>query len=340
MRKLLLAAAVVGFALAGPAHAQTTLVVSSWTPASHHLTKTLSSWCTDVASATSSRVKCDILPKPVAPPPKSEDAVRDGLADISFVIDGYMPNPPVLSAISGVPFPPEETSGESASVALQRIYAKYLARFNEHKGVKVLAVFSGSPNNFSTTGKPINSLGDLEGLKIQVGSRDAVELVKLLGAVPVAKPVSESYEMLSSGIVDGVLAPLEGVKSWRLDKFIKSTRRTPVGLASLTVFVSQSAWDKIAPADREAIEKLSGEHLSRAIGKGFDAADAEAVALLKASGVEPAPMNAALLQAMRAKSKSMELNWIAAAKSKGLANAEQVLAEYRAEIVKVAREAK
>lgn len=324
---------------AGAAQAQN-LVVSSWTPPNHHVTRTIGAWCQEVASVTANRVKCEVLPKPVAPPPKALDAVRDGLADVSFVIDGYIPNPPVLSAISGVPFPPEETTGESASVALQRIHQKYLSKFNEHKGVKVLAVWSGSPNNFSTLNKPLNSLKDLEGLKIQVGSRDAVELVKLLGAVPVAKPVSESYEMLSSGIVDGIMAPLEGVKSWRLDKFIKHVRRTPVILASLTYFVGQGVWDKISPADREAIEKISGERLSRALGKGFDVVDAEAIAALKAQGVEPTPMPVPLLDAMRAKSKGMETAWVEAAKAKGLSNADQVLLEYRAEMVKVARESK
>lgn len=326
--------------LSSSAMAQTKLVVSSWVPPNHHVTRTMAAWCDDVAAATSKRVTCDVLPKPVAPPPKSADAVRDGLADVSFVIDGYLPNPPVLSGISGVPFPPAETTGESASVALQRIHNKYFAKYNELRGLKVIAVWSGSPNNFSTVGKPINEIKDLEGMKIQAGSRDAVELVKLLGAVPVAKPVSDSYEMLSTGIVDGVLAPLEGVKSFRLDKFVKVSRRTPIILASLSMIVSQKAWDALSPLDQAAIEKLGGERLSRTFGKGFDAVDTESIALLKAAGVEPTPLPEATVNAMRTRAQPLEAAWVDAAKKRGLSNAADVLAEYRNEIIKVAREAK
>lgn len=340
MRALLTASFVALYAFTGLASADTTLLVSSWVSPNHHVNKTIGDWCTEISQGTAGRVKCNLLPKPVASPPKSADAVRDGLADVSFVIDGYLPTPPVLSAISGLPFPPAETNGEAASVALQRIYNKYFAKFNELKGLKVLAVWSGSPNNLSTSGKTISSLKNIEGLKIQAGSRDAVELLKLLGAVPVAKPVSETYEMLSSGIVDGVLAPLEGVKSWRLDKYIKSVNRTPVNLASLTIFMSQSTWEKISPEDRATIEKLSGEKLARTFGKAFDAVDAEATAILKSNSVVPAPFPDALVLEMRAKTRSLESAWIDAAKAKGLGNAEQVLAEYRAEIVKTAHEQK
>lgn len=324
----------------GQASAQTKLTVSSWVPPNHHVSRNISAWCSDVASATANRVTCNLLSKPVAPPPKSADAVRDGLADLTFVIDGYLPTPPVLSAISGVPFPPAETTGESASVALQRIHNKYFAKFNELRGLKILAVWSGSPNNFSTAGKPINSLKDLEGMKIQAGSRDAVELVKSLGAVPISKPVSESYEMLSSGIVDGVLAPLEGVKSFRLDKFVKVSKRTPIALASLSMIMSQKVWDSISAQDQAAIDKLSGERLARALGKGFDAVDGEAIALLKAVGVEPTPLPETVVQAMKAKAQPLEATWIESAKARGLSNAAEVLTEYRNEIVKASREAK
>lgn len=336
------AAAVASWCVlaAASTSAQTTLLVSSWTPPNHHVTKTIMGWCADVAGATEKRVQCELLPKPVAPPPKAADAVRDGLADVSFVIDGYIPNPPVLTALTGLPFPPAESTGEAASVAYQRVFSKHLAKFDEHRDVKVLAVWCGSPNNLSTARKSVESLADLKGLKIQAGSRDAVQFLQALGAVPVAKPVSESYEMLSTGIVDGVLAPLEGVKSWRLDKFIKYSRRTPFNFASLTFLVSNKSWAKISAADRTAIERVSGEALSAKFGRNFDAADAEAIAVLKANGVEPQPIPPAALEAMRSQTKSLEQAWIDAAKAKGLANAADVLAEFRQEIVKVAGQRK
>lgn len=338
MNVLLVLIASILATLSHTALAQTTILVSNWVPTNHHAYRVLSDWCGEIGKVTASRVKCVILPKAVSSPGKSADAVRDGLADVSTVLDGYVPVPPVLSAITGVPFPPLETTGEAASVAYQRIYDKYLAKFNEHKGLKVLAVWCGSPSNIYTSGKAINEPKDIQGLKIQANNPDAVAFLRAIGAVPVAKPISESYEMLSSGITDGLLSPIESVKSFRLDKFVKNVRSTPMLLASISLFINETTWQKLSAEDRTAIEKLSGERFARIAGKEFDKADAASIAILKAAGIERTPLPAALLQDWKARAKPLEAAWIAAAKAKGLSNPEQVLNEFRAEIVKVAHE--
>lgn len=325
-------------ALAQPALADTTLIVSEWVPNADPAHKVLVDWCDEVAKVTAGRVKCNILPKPVASPARSADAVRDGLADVSTTIDGYTPTPPVLGAITGVPFPPVEANGEAVSAAYQRIFDKYFAKFKEHKGLKVLAVWSGSPSAIYTSSKAIRSADDIQGLKIQANNPDAVAFLKAMGAVPVAKPISESYEMLSSGITDGMLAPISPIRSYRLDKHVKHVNSTPILCASISLFMNANTWEKLSVEDQAAIEKVSGERLSRTFGRGFDWGDGEARGLLKANNVVPAPLPDAVIKEWQARAKPLEAAWIEAAKNKGLANPEQVLAEFRAEIVKVARE--
>ena len=320
------------------ASAQTNVLLSNWVPTSHHAFRLLSDWCGDFSKVTNNRVKCEVLPKSVSSPGKSADAVRDGLADISTVIDGYVAAPPVLSMITGIPFPPIETTGEAASVAYQRIYDKYFAKFNEFKGLKVLAVWCGSPSKIYTSKTAINSSTALQGLKIQANNPDAVAFLRAIGAVPVAKPISESYEMLSSGITDGLLSPIESVKSFRLNQYVKNVQDTPLILASISLFINKGTWEKISAEDRMAIEKLSGERFSRMSGREFDRADAAAISLLKSNGVVPTPLPDAVIQEWKAKAKPLEAAWIAAAKAKGLPNPELVLNEFRAEIIKIARE--
>ena len=66
-----------------PAQAQTTLTMSSWLPPSHTITKDMMMvWAKQVEEATQGRVKFNLLPKAVASPPGTFDAVRDGLADV------------------------------------------------------------------------------------------------------------------------------------------------------------------------------------------------------------------------------------------------------------------
>ena len=61
MLKPLVAAALLG--AAGAASAQVTLTLSSWVPPAHLLTRAQADWCQEVSKATSSRIKCNELPK-------------------------------------------------------------------------------------------------------------------------------------------------------------------------------------------------------------------------------------------------------------------------------------
>jgi TRAP-type transport system periplasmic protein len=77
---------------------------SSWLPPGHLLSRAQSDWCDLVTQATQQRVKCNILPKPVTPPPGTFDAVRDGLADLSFSVHGYTPGRYVVTKMAEMPF--------------------------------------------------------------------------------------------------------------------------------------------------------------------------------------------------------------------------------------------
>ena len=211
MRSPTLAAGVLASILllpAMPASAQVTLNVSSWVPASHLLVAdVVMPFCADMQQATQGRVKCNLLPKAVVAAPQTFDAVRDGLADLSFSVHGYTPGRFALT--DAIEFPFMGDTAEAVSVAYQRVYDKMLAKHDEHKGVQVLAVFSHGPGQIYNTKRPINSLKDLEGLKIRVGGGVVNDVAKALGTVPMLKPAPESYELLSQGVADGLFFPKE-----------------------------------------------------------------------------------------------------------------------------------
>ena len=93
-RKLILGA--LALALIAPvtaAQAQNIILnVSSWVPPSHLITAdVIMPLCKDIETNTQGRVKCNLLPKAVVAPPQTFDAVRDGLADLSYSAHGYTP---------------------------------------------------------------------------------------------------------------------------------------------------------------------------------------------------------------------------------------------------------
>ncbi|MBK8019158.1 MAG: TRAP transporter substrate-binding protein [Betaproteobacteria bacterium] len=333
--KKLLGALAALFATAPlTAAADVTLTASAWVPPTHAMTTTQAWWCGEVAKATSNRVKCNILPKPVAAPPATFDAVRDGLADVSFGVHGYTPGRFVLSQMVELPF--GGANGEINSVAYQHVYDKYLARLNEHKGVKVLAVFTHGAGDIFNTKRPIQSVADLQGLKFRVGGGIVNEIGKALGTTVILKPAPESYELLSTGVMDGVFFPAESIESFKLEKIVKHATTFPGGLynTSFAFVMNEDAWRRIPKADQDIIAKLTGEPLARAFGQAWDRTDKSAHALMQTTGVKMMPAPKAFMDEIRAKTAPLEQKWIADAKAKGLANAEQVLKEFRAEVAK------
>lgn len=323
-------------ATAGTAQAQNvTLVASSWLAPGHLLSRAQADWCTKVTEATANRVKCNILPKPVSPPPATFDAVRDGLADLSFSVQGYTPGRFVVTKMAEMPFLGD--SAVATSVAYQRIHDKHLAALDEHKGLKVLAVFTHGPGVIFNNKKPVNTLADLDGIKFRVGGGIVNDVGKALGANMTLKPAPQSYELLSSGVVDGVWFPDESVLSFKLDKLVKYRTAMPGGLynTSFAFVMNPATWAKIGAADQAAITKLSGEYAARHFGTYWDTEDAKSLAAQRELGVQMVQASPAFVADFKARTAGVEGDWVKEAEAKGLKSAAGVLQEFRAEIAKL-----
>jgi TRAP-type transport system periplasmic protein len=318
----------------GSASAQVVLTASSWLPPTHTLSLSQAQWCDEVSKATSARVKCNILPKAVVAPPGTFDAVRDGLADLSFSVHGYTPGRYTLTQLAELPFAGDNPI--ATSVAYQRVYEKHLAKVNEHKGLKVITVFTHGPGALFNTKKPIQSLADMQGLKFRVGGGMVNDVGKALGVNVTLKPAPESYELLSSGVMDGVFFPAESIESFKLEKLIKHRTTFPGGLynTSFAFVMNEATWGKISKADQDSITKLSGEHAAKIFGMGWDKVDRRGSAFMQANGVQVTNASKAFIDEVKAKTATLEQKFIADAKAKGLTNPEQVLKDYRAEIAK------
>ena len=317
-------------AFAGQASAQVTLTTSTWVPADHALTVSQNKWCDEVTKATAGRVKCNLLAKPVSAPQGTFDAVRDGLADLSFSVHGYTPGRFALTQFVELPFMGD--SAEATSVAYQKVYDKYLAKLDEHKGLKVLAVFTHGPGHIFNTKRAVAKMADMEGLKFRVGGGMVNDIGKVMGVNMTLRPAPQSYELLSSGVMDGVFFPAESIPGFKLDKLIKYRTSFPGGLynTSFALVMNPATWAKIGKADQDAITKLSGEYVARMFGRAWDQVDRAGLAFMQANNVQVTLASKAFIDEVKSKTSELESKWIATAKAKGLANADQVVKEYRA----------
>jgi len=337
VRASLLVVVLTGLVMAAaqPALAQTTtLTMSSWVSPQHHLTGVvLQGWANEVEKATSGRVKLQMLPKHPSAPPGTFDAVRDGLVDVSYVTASYTPARHILPLMAELP-----GAGETAlnSVAYSRIHWKHFDKVGEYKGVKLLGVFTHGPGQMFTK-RSVAGINDIQGLKIRTGGGVAEAVAKALGTSAFVKPAPESYELLSSGVADGVFFPLESIVSFKLETVLEQATLFPGGMYSSAFgfFMNEDKWNKLPKQDQEAIAKLSGEHIARLAGASWDEADRKGMEALKKSGVKIVNANPAFVAEVQKRSAPIIDDWITKAKAKGV-DAPKILAEFRDELKKVA----
>jgi TRAP-type transport system periplasmic protein len=332
-RSVLLLAAAAALA-AGSASAQTVLTVSSWLPPSHGMSMAQKEWCDLLEKNTKGKMKCNILPRGVANPPGTYDAIKNGLADVSFTVHGYTPGRFVYTQMAEFPF--LGNTSEPISVAFNRVASRHPEFMAEHQGVKVITFFTHGPGIIFNTKRPIAKVADLQGLKFRVGGGMVNEISKALDMNVTLKPAPESYELLSGGVMDGTLFPAESTESFKIDKIIKYATAFPGGLynTSFVFMMNQGRYDKLGADEKKAVDAISGEVAARIFGRQWDNVDRRGTALMQANGVPITKADAKFVADVKARTAPLEQKWVSQAAAKGLKEPAKVLAEFRAEIAK------
>jgi TRAP-type C4-dicarboxylate transport system substrate-binding protein len=327
-------AAIAAGAMTATAHAQVSLTYSSWVPPTHHLTIWQANWAAEVEKATNGRVKFTSLPKAPAAPPGTFDAVRDGLVDLSYVTASYTPARHVMPLMAELPGAGD--TAEVNSVAFSRIHWKHFQQLGEYKGVHLLAVWTHGPGQMFTK-KPIQSLKDFQNLKIRTGGGISEKVITALGGSPFFKPAPESYELLKSGVADGVFFPLESIASFKLDTVIGQATLFPGGLysSSFGFFMNEDKWAKLSKEDQAIITRHAGEAAARSNGQSWDRADKVGREALQKAGGAIVTASPAMAAEARKRSAPIIDEWLKQASAKGI-NAKAVLDEFHAELKKVA----
>lgn len=333
MKRVLLMLCIAGLT-GGEAAAQTVLTVSSWVSPTQILSVAQKEWCDLLEKNTGGKVKCNILPRGVAAPPGTLDAIKSGLADVSFTAHGYTPGRFVYTQMAELPF--LGNYSEPISVAYTKTAAKHPEFAAEHEGVKVLALFTHGPGGAMNTKRPVTNVQDFQGLKWRVGGGIVNDVAKALGMNATLKPGPESYELLSSGIMDGTLFAAEAVDTFKLDKVVKHMTIFPGGLFNLSfVFMMNKAkYDKLGAEEKKAVDAISGESAARIFGRNWDRVDRRGLALMQAGNIQVVRADAAFMADVKARTAPLEKKWAGEAAAKGLKDSAKVLAEFRAEIAR------
>ena len=149
---------------------------------------------------------------------ESYDVVESGLADISMFIAQDVDKPFKMTDVISLPW--TQIPCDIATKAWHEVkMAGYLDK--EYSDVKLLYMFASASADDLFMIDPIESLADLQGVKIATGGGSRQDLLKGIGAVPVFAPPPEVYPMLQKGIVSGVLSSGYGLTISHYDEFVK-----------------------------------------------------------------------------------------------------------------------
>jgi len=301
-----------GLTLSG-ASAETVLRMNNWLPPTHsQLIGTMKPWAEKVAEASKGNIRIELTDASLGAPPRQYDLAVDGIVDITFGVTGYTPGRFKLVGAAELPFVAQ--SGEARSVALWKAHEEYFAKANEFKDVQLLGLYAHGAGRILTTAKagPVTSLANYAGKKFRVGGGIIQDINTALGGVNVAVPANEVYEILSTGVADGTLLPLEAYPSFNLGGVIKHATLIPGGFYSSVWFavMNKDKFDSLSKEDQDAIMSVSGMELAKLGGQSFDAADEAAMAVVEKDGVEMITADEAFVSSMREKLTAIDQNWI------------------------------
>ncbi|WP_432695025.1 TRAP transporter substrate-binding protein [Marinobacterium sp. YM272] len=267
-----LACTLAGTLLCTSALAATTLRVTTWLPPTNPQNEVVwPTWSKWVEEATEGRVKVE-LEYGSGHPKTLFNLVEDGVTDVSFSVNAYLPGRFKLPGVAEIPG--ESGDAERGSVALWKVYKEYFEPADEYAGLQVLGMFVHGPGQLQTQ-FDVNSLDDLKNRKIRIGGGVVTDLAERLQVTPVAAPATKVYEMMQQGIVEGVFLPVQEQKFLRLSEVTNQITLFPKGMytTAFTIFMNPDVFDSLSEEDQKAIMSVSGEKLSRLAGKAWGEAD-------------------------------------------------------------------
>jgi len=257
-----------------PASAQEKVVslnFSNFFPASHKNSLIMVDWCKEIEKRTKDRVKFTYYPAAIlTPASQTYDSVVKGIADVGESVIGYTKGKFPMTEVIDLPL------GYKKAYPTTKMINAYYRKFQpkEFNEVKVMYLHAHGPGILFTK-KPVNNLEELKGMKVRSTGFSA-NVAAALGASPVAMPQTESYEALRTGVVDGILNPMEAMKGWKIGEVVKYTIENYGSAYTTSFFVvmNKKKWNSLPPDVQKIIEGVNEEWIEKQ-GKLWDEIDKE-----------------------------------------------------------------
>ncbi len=244
-------------------------------------------WAEAVAKASDGRIKVEVYSAMAlgGTPPQLMDQVADGVVDIAWTLPGYTPGRFPRVEVFELPF--MMTNAEATSRAYWDLYESDMAN-TDFANFHMLGAWVHGPGVIHVKGDPIETIADMDGLKLRGPSRVINDLLGELGATPIGMPVPALPENLAKGVIDGTVIPWEVTKSLKIaeltDASTEFVGEHALYTATFVLVMNKAAYEAMPPDLQTVIDSVSGADFSANAGRIMQEADAAGRAVAAARG--------------------------------------------------------
>jgi TRAP-type C4-dicarboxylate transport system substrate-binding protein len=245
------------------------LKISFFTPITHFLFKEkvgpISVFVDRVEKGTNGRIKFKIYPSQQLGKTKDQfDIARNGIADMSGIVQSYTPGYFPLTTIIQLPF---AAPGMSASVLGKAAWEmnKRGLLDEKYKDVKVILLDPTEMNQFFLK-KKINSMDDFKGMKIGCSGGAWMKMISLLGATPVPLGITDEVMAMRRGMVDGFVhnwAAAPAYKTYEVTKYVLEVNLPP---SALGLIMNLDTWNSLPPDIQKVIDDVCEDLVGKLVG--------------------------------------------------------------------------
>ncbi len=189
------------------------------------------------------------------------ELLQVGAVDITKVSAGLMESFSPLYGVFSMPFLFDDTEHFYRVMDDPEIMAPIYAS-TQKNGFIGMGYYDSGSRNFYVKDRPIRSVEDLEGRKIRVmQSEAAIQMMRLLGATPVAMGQAEVYTAMQQGILDGAENNEFALTIARHAEIAKHYTYTMHTRIPDVVLISNMALEKLTDEQQDAVYEAMEESI-------------------------------------------------------------------------------
>jgi TRAP-type C4-dicarboxylate transport system substrate-binding protein len=232
-------------------------------------------WCDTIEKASKGRVKFTRFPgETLLKLPQLWDGIKTRTVDIGNIHPPVHPGAfPMTTALQLPGLFPNSKIG--CMVSQKLVEEGYMDK--ELKDVKVLWTMINSPGDVGSKKKEIRTLADWKGQRVGVMGEPETSMIKMLGAVPVAIPITEQYIALDRGAIDAVMLEFLGHVVFKFEQVTRYNTEGRLSVRHQYMLMNKDAWNGLPPNIQNLFDEYSGMKAAERTGIIFDGLNKQAI---------------------------------------------------------------